>query len=224
MNEVAVFPLGNTFLPGDVVMLNVFESRYLEMLSHVMSCGNVFASVLIARGSEVGGTEERLPHGVLIQIQNVSAEEHVLRLEGRATEVVSIETWLPDDPFPRGILGVRIEETMSQFARERSASALSLLAQRIRTLLDLLSSIGAGLVLEPTDAAALASIAAGRWWSEHTNEDDLLAIFWVIARLVPSGPLDRYELLRPMSMTARFQQLGYIIEHISEMAQFHASD
>jgi Lon protease-like protein len=62
-----MFPLGMVIFPHQVVGLCVFESRYHQMLSDIESQQR-FGTCLIARGSDVGGFDERTSVGTLMQI------------------------------------------------------------------------------------------------------------------------------------------------------------
>jgi len=55
---VPMFPLGAVIFPHQTMALYVFEDRYQTLLNDVAAT-NMFGSCLIARGSEVGGGEER---------------------------------------------------------------------------------------------------------------------------------------------------------------------
>jgi len=222
--EFAVFPLGTAFLPGDSVSLNVFETRYLDMLTHVMSTGRQFVSVLIARGSEVGGKDERFQHGVMIAIEKISPLEHSLHLEGTAIAVVDIESWLQDDPFPRAICRLQHSQPLTSSDCIKIAKSLSLTAQRLRTLLEKVTKPQS---ISPYGAVvqnAIASIASGRWWDEQVSPATLEEVMWLLARCVPCGALDRYDLLRDATLASRLQMLDRIIEHVSEMVEFQSGE
>jgi Lon protease-like protein len=62
-----MFPLGMVVFPHQVVGLCVFESRFHRMLSDIESVQR-FGTCLIARGSEIGGQDERTSVGTLMQI------------------------------------------------------------------------------------------------------------------------------------------------------------
>ena len=53
-----MFPLGMVIFPHQVVGLCVFEARYHQMLEDIET-EQRFGTCLIARGSEVGGFDER---------------------------------------------------------------------------------------------------------------------------------------------------------------------
>lgn len=108
--ELAMFPLGSTVFPQQVVPLHVFEERYRTMLSHLTSddADPSFGIALIDRGHEVGGGDERL--SVATRVQIVQAEQYQ---DGRwglivaGVERLDIIEWLPDNPYPRALVTPR---------------------------------------------------------------------------------------------------------------------
>ena len=100
--ELPMFPLGSVLLPQQELPLHVFEPRYLELLETCLAADRLFGVVLIARGSEVGGGDERTDIGTVAQIEQVRA------LPGGRQAVLSrglgrlrVVEWLVDDPYPK---------------------------------------------------------------------------------------------------------------------------
>ena len=57
---IPMFPLGTVLLPAMPFALNVFEPRYLKMMGDLLETdAPEFGIVLIERGHEVGGGEQR---------------------------------------------------------------------------------------------------------------------------------------------------------------------
>ena len=52
--ELPLFPLGTVLLPGGPLMLRIFETRYLDMVSRCMRDESGFVVVLLREGGEVG--------------------------------------------------------------------------------------------------------------------------------------------------------------------------
>ena len=100
-----MFPLGNVLFPFGVLPLHIFEIRYQQMLNHVLETDRRFGVVLITRGHEVGGGEERAEIGTIALL-----EDHQRFDDGRAavvsrgTQLCEIVEWLPDDPYPRALV------------------------------------------------------------------------------------------------------------------------
>ncbi len=60
--EMPLFPLNVVLFPGMMLPLHIFEPRYREMIDHCLEERIPFGVVLIAEGSEVGGTA--VPHKI----------------------------------------------------------------------------------------------------------------------------------------------------------------
>ena len=100
-----MFPLGTVALPWTVMPLHIFEERYRALMRDLTD-GTLdppeFGIVLIERGSEVGGGDQRSGIGTVVRLVN-----HRQFDDGRwlvlatGTGRVRIENWLPDAPYPR---------------------------------------------------------------------------------------------------------------------------
>ena len=66
--DVPLFPLSTVLFPGGPLPLRIFESRYIDMISHCMKNDAPFGVLLIREGSEAG-PEER---------EGVSSSLHLL--------------------------------------------------------------------------------------------------------------------------------------------------
>ncbi|HUZ41405.1 MAG TPA: LON peptidase substrate-binding domain-containing protein [Acidimicrobiales bacterium] len=99
-----MFPLGMVIFPHQIVGLCVFESRYHQMLQDIESPQR-FGTCLIARGSEVGGFDERTSVGTLMQVmgtQSLPNGQTVVMAKG--VECFEVARWLDDDPYPRAVV------------------------------------------------------------------------------------------------------------------------
>src|SRR5689334_866085 len=79
MDAVAMFPLGSVLFPYTPLVLRVFEPRYLTMMGRLLDVEDPeFGVVLIERGLEAGGGDQRAAGG----------------------ERITVEKWREDDPHP----------------------------------------------------------------------------------------------------------------------------
>lgn len=102
MDVLPMFPLGTVLLPGQPLPLQIFEQRYLTMLRDVAAGDGRFGVVLIERGFEVGGGDQRFPIGCLAGIEQVRPMPGGrVGLLARGQERIEVVDWLPDDPYPR---------------------------------------------------------------------------------------------------------------------------
>ena len=102
-----MFPLGMVVFPHQVVGLCVFEPRYQQLLQDV-SNDQLFGTCMIARGSEVGGGDERTMVGTLLRIlgsQQLPDGQTLIMAEG--TECFQIASWESDAPYPRAMVSER---------------------------------------------------------------------------------------------------------------------
>ena len=215
-----MFPLGTAYLPGDHVALNVFEPRYLEMVEDLMSTDRVFASVLIERGSEIGGDDLRHRHGVLITVDSVIRHEQFLLVTATATTECSVTRWLPDDPYPRAEVSTQDRGELREQQRFEIASSLTLLAQAIRIIHQTIAGGDDDVLLVDKMDNAVKIMAGGRWWDQRIEDHELWRAFWLLARNIPCGPFDRYSFLTPGDLLERVKRLKQTVEHVGEVAAF----
>lgn len=67
--ELPLFPLGQPLFPGGGLALNIFEPRYLSMISRCIATGAPFGVVLIKAGFEVGTPAKPCGLGCSARIQ-----------------------------------------------------------------------------------------------------------------------------------------------------------
>lgn len=100
--RLAMFPLGQPLLPGRLLPLRVFEPRYLALLRHCLQMESPeFGVVLIERGFEVGGGDQRTRVGTAVGIlETVPRPTGDVAVVGVGRRRVRVLEWLPDDPHP----------------------------------------------------------------------------------------------------------------------------
>jgi len=100
-----MFPLSTVVFPHQEIPLLVFEPRYQQLVHDVQEGDGRFGICLIARGSEVGGGDERYDTGTVVRIRDVwpmAGSQYLLHVEGVAR--CTVDEWLVDDPYPRAAL------------------------------------------------------------------------------------------------------------------------
>jgi hypothetical protein len=71
-----LFPLGTVLFPEGVLPLQIFEVRYLDMISRCIADDTPFGVVLLTHGSEVrrpDAVEQFMPFGTLASVQETTA-------------------------------------------------------------------------------------------------------------------------------------------------------
>lgn len=162
--------------------LRLFEPRYLVMLGDLLEQEDPsFGVVLIERGPEVGGGEQRFSVGTMAQIIEVDARRGYMSVVARGTERFRVEHWLVDDPYPRAELSPLSQlEWDPDLAEQRVAAEA-----QVRRALAVMHEHG-GTVWPPDVALA---------------PDPMMAT-WQLAGLAPVGPLDHWQLLQSESTEA----------------------
>ena len=189
MSSLPMFPLGSVLFPHMPVALRVFEERYLVMLARVLQTEpSEFGVVLIERGSEVGGGEQRFEVGTVARIAQLEASEGVVGLVGLGTRRIAVERWLDDEPHP--------------LADVRELPELSW-DESLRPLLD-----QAEIVVRRTISRASEFVEL-QWPADVELDDDPVRASWQLAGVAPLGEIDQITLLRSTSVA---QLLARVID------------
>lgn len=102
MTLLPQFPLGLVLFPTMLLPLHIFEPRYRTLIQHIIDGDRTFGVVLIERGRDTGGDDQRSNFGTVARV--VEAEEFP---DGRwailtvGVERFKVTEWLADDPYPR---------------------------------------------------------------------------------------------------------------------------
>lgn len=176
VGTLAMFPLQTVLLPGAVLPLHVFEERYRILVDRCLAEDRGFGVVLIARGSEVGGGDQRTDVGTRAEI--VQAERSPDGRWGLLTvgrDRFRVTRWLPDDPHPLA----KTDPWPDPGPGPGAAAAVAGAAVGLRRLLALAAELGEAV--PPATAVEVGQ--------------DPVADSYRLAALAPAGPLDRQRLL-----------------------------
>ncbi len=209
-----VFPLGTVVLPGAAVSLHVFEERY-RVLMHELRDGTwdpaEFGIVLVQRGSEVGGGDERATVGTVVGVlaSQQLPDERWLILAG-GTRRFRVVRWLPDSPYPRA----DVEELAAEQWNPSWATSLEEAGRQVRRARALAVELGdasGGLAVEPGEASGELAVLSG---------DARLAEMWRLCAMAPLGPFDLHELLVAADPGARLQRLKSLAADAADALAF----
>lgn len=170
-----MFPLGLVVFPFTAVPLRVFEPRYQQLLDDVLAGDRTFGIVLIERGSEVGGGDERFDVGATVRVASVGRlpEQDHRQIIVAALSRIRIERWLGEEPYPRA--------TVTDWPDEEEQTPPGLVDEvkgEVRRVMALASELGA-------DTGGITADLA----------DDPVTASYQAAALTPVTPLDSYSLL-----------------------------
>jgi Lon protease-like protein len=194
--ELPMFPLGTALVPHQVLPLQVFEPRYLQMVVACLAGDGRFGVVLIERGSEVGGGDVRFDVGTVAEIREVrELGEGRLGVVAVGVERLRVRRWLPDDPFPRAIV--------APSPGDAGAVAVADLAP--------LHEAWDGLV------AAVRARSGGSVPDHWDLAEDPLVAPWQALAWAPLTPLDVYAVLAEDDERARLARVVAAITDVSEL-------
>ncbi len=185
-----MFPLGNVLFPSIGLPLRIFEPRYMQMLTECLAAEGEFGTVLIERGSEVGGGDKRFTMATMAKVIDASAQDdgtwHVMAVGTRRLKVVG---WVPDDPYPQA------DCDEAPDPQEAEPQAVAAVISQLRRLLAM--SAEANL---PTAPATV-----------EFSEDPTFAL-WQACAVAPLSPIDDYALLCAPSASERITLLGTLLD------------
>jgi hypothetical protein len=187
-----MFPLGTVVFPHVAIPLRVFEPRYRQLTRDCLAGAREFGIVLIERGSEVGGGDQRAALGTLTSIVDAQeAPDGQWALVALGTRRVRVTRWLPDDPYPRAEL-----EDLGDGDWDPAADDAFVAAERIvRRSLALLAELGEPAAPVHVELAPERFVAA-----------------WQLAAISPLGPLDRQGLLAIDAPAERLTRLAELVD------------
>mgnify|MGYP000960385318 CR=1 FL=1 len=118
METIALFPLNSVMFPKVRVSLQIFESRYVDMIRQCLRETSGFGVVLIATGSEVARSGEKLDvHRVGTYCEIVDWNQLPngllgITAEGRGTFQL-VETWRESNQLCRAVVRFRQQDAVS---------------------------------------------------------------------------------------------------------------
>ncbi|MDN5745282.1 MAG: LON peptidase substrate-binding domain-containing protein, partial [Nocardioidaceae bacterium] len=167
MDVLPMFPLGSALLPGNPLPLQIFEPRYLTMLRDVAGGDGRFGVVLIERGFEVGGGDQRFSIGTVATIEQLQpTADGRVRLLARGEDRFEVVQWLSDDPYPR--------------AEVRLLPALEWSSEQVTHLAETERTVRRALVV-------MSEYRADLWPSDVELSDDPVTRSWQLAGISPLG-------------------------------------
>ncbi|KAA1431677.1 ATP-dependent protease [Mycolicibacter arupensis] len=209
MRELPMFPLQGVLLPGEDLTLRIFEQRYTAMVVDLLRSDDPrFGVVLIARGREVGGGEQRNDIGVtavVTECNDVGDGRYVLRCQ--AGERIRVRHWLADDPYPRA----DAEPWPDDPSEPLSDAQFGALEDRIVALHKRIAQAQRRW-LPP----GRANLLGGR----RARSQDPVQRLYSLACRVPMGEADRYAVLAAPSLSERVAALHEAIETVSARVEF----
>ena len=190
MESMRMFPLGSPLIPFSMVTLRIFEPRYLQMIGECVEQAAPFGIVLIERGFEVGGGDQRSVIGTVAQLVDVSdLPDGELAVVAVGVERIRVLEWLPDDPYP-----IARVERLGEVVSPAAAARIDQIDQQLRLVLALVSEAG---------------IDVGPLEYELSTQPEVAA--HQLCALAPVGAYDAQRLLGAQSVDERLELLSAIL-------------
>ena len=194
-----MFPLSTVLFPHARLPLRVFEARYQRLVADCLAEDRQLGIVLIARGSEVGGGDERVEVGTRAEIE--VAQPHPgghWHLVVRATERMRVSEWHPDNPYP-----IATVKTWPSEGSPDGRALVGVAEVELRRVWALLSELGQKAPVSPR--------------SYPGDEPDVVA--WRLCALSPLGALDRQRLLEASTLADRMHLLIQLVGEVGRDAE-----
>lgn len=203
MGSSPMFPLGSVLVPGQLLPLHVFEPRYRALVEHCSAAPDPdFGVVLIARGHEVGGGDERTNVGTMARIVRAARfPDGRYALEAVGTYRIRVLAWFADDPYPQALVEPWPDDPCDAGALPGAVAAAHAALVRVLAL-----AAKAGMATAP----ATVDLPA-----------DPVAAVWGMVSAGPLGPADRQHLLALPDALTRAVALRDALDGAAEVVRFH---
>jgi Lon protease-like protein len=179
MAVLPMFPLGTVLLPHMPLSLRIFEERYLKLLGDLIGEEMPeFGVVLISKGPEVGGGEQRFDYGTIAAVTDIGTTDEFYGLQSVGAQRFRVVGWLPDDPYPLADIEFLPELTWQESLGELREHV----EDKVRKLLAFASEFG--------DL---------QYDSDTQLSDEPIEACWQLAGILPIGQLDQIDLLKSNS-------------------------
>ncbi len=190
-----MFPLSTVLFPYDRLPLHVFEPRYRSLVTDCLAGDGLLGIVLISRGSEVGGGDERFGVGTAACIESAGAQpDGRWHLVVRGLDLIRVTRWLDDGPYPSAV----VEDTGRSPAQD--CDALRVAQRELRRVRALLSELG-------EVPAVPAELSFG------STPDE---IAWRLCALAPVNAFDRQRLLDAPGPRDRLELLLELLRAVGD--------
>jgi Lon protease-like protein len=201
MATLPMFPLGSVLIPGMPLPLRIFEPRYRALFADVMAGDAEFGVVLIERGTEVGGGDQRFSRGTVAHIRGYRELESSIMVVATGGRRIEVERWLDDDPYPRA----EVREIPPLSWSDDLAGVHRQAERCVRRLL-----------------ATASEYVDVPWSVDEQLSDDPVMSAWQLAGIAPIQTLDRYALLGCTSMPELLERLQGFCAEADELIRLTA--
>ncbi|MBQ0833709.1 LON peptidase substrate-binding domain-containing protein [Marinobacter sp.] len=190
--KVPVFPLNSVVLPGGRVPLQLFEPRYIDMLTRCLKEDQGFVITLLRDGEESGRVASFYETGTYVRIIDFQQLENGLlgiTVEGDA-KVSITRSWQQDDGLNLGEVAFLPAETRAD----------------IPLVFHELPSVLRALFRHPVIDELGMSV----------DYDEACSVGWRLTELLPLDKLEKQQLLEMQDPLTRLSRLQELLEALEE--------
>lgn len=186
-------------MPGSVLPLYLFETRYLELYEDIVDGDREFGVVLIERGRASGGDDARFEIGCVARMVGSGLhEDGTISAVTVGTKRLRVLEWLEPDPYPRARVEILEPDPLSEGGVELIEEAKVLNSK----LLALFSELGADVGLTAPQLS-----------------DDPWAATYQLAQLSGLQTLDLQKVLETPTADARAEKVRDLIAEQIELVE-----
>ncbi|HEY0961980.1 MAG TPA: LON peptidase substrate-binding domain-containing protein [Pseudomonadales bacterium] len=199
METISLFPLNSVLFPKGRISLQIFESRYVDLVRSCLKDGSGFGIVLIEAGSEVARAGQKL------DIHRTGTYSHVvdwnqlpngllgITAEGRTTFRI-MESWREANNLCRAVVEFRPQDSVEAEQVE--------VGEEFEDYVELLR----GLARHPAIEELKLDVSF----------ENLREVAWRLSELLPIGNREKQALLEQTDPIARLQQIELYINAMNQ--------
>ncbi|MGO1500586.1 MAG: LON peptidase substrate-binding domain-containing protein [Marinobacter sp.] len=190
--KVPVFPLNSVVLPGGRVPLQLFEPRYIDMLTYCLKNDQGFVIILLRDGAETGRMASFYEIGTYVRIIDFQQLDNGLlgiTVEGDA-KVSITDSWQQDDGLNMGDVILLPAEASGD--------------------------IPSGLYELPSVLRALFRHPVIHELGMSVDYDDARDVGWRLTELLPLSKQDKQHLVEMQDPLARLSRLQALLDALEE--------
>jgi Lon protease-like protein len=199
METIPLFPLNSVLFPKGRISLQIFESRYVDLVRNCLKDGSGFGIVLIENGSEVARTGQKL------DIHRTGTYSHVvdwnqlpngllgITAEGRTTFRI-MESWREANNLCRAVVEFRPHDSVEAETVE--------VGEEFEDYVELLRGLSRHPAIEELKL--------------DMSFENLREVAWRLSELLPIGNREKQTLLEQTDPIARLQQIELYINAMNQ--------
>ncbi|MGV3590565.1 MAG: LON peptidase substrate-binding domain-containing protein [Gammaproteobacteria bacterium] len=199
METISLFPLNSVLFPKGRISLQIFESRYVDLVRNCLKDGSGFGIVLIEAGSEVARAGQKL------DIHRTGTYSHVvdwnqlpngllgITAEGRTTFRV-MESWREANNLCRAVVEFRPQDSVEAEQVE--------VGEEFEDYVELLRGLSRHPAIEELKL--------------DMSFENLREVAWRLSELLPIGNREKQTLLEQVDPIARLQQIELYINAMNQ--------